>query len=90
MAVAAPHALDGPRYELFSMLAVAATHGMGVALMPPMLIEAELASGELVVACARPLRGERAYYLISPAQAQPPVLAAFARWLQDMVALAAP
>ena len=25
----APHALDGPRYELFSMLAVAATHGLG-------------------------------------------------------------
>ena len=82
MGVDAPHALDGPRYELFSMLAVAATHGMGVALIPPLLIEAELASGELVVACARPLRGERAYYLISPAQAQPPVLAAFARWLQ--------
>ena len=82
MAVDAPHALDGPRYELFSMLAVAATHGMGVALIPPLLIEAELASGELVVACARALRGERAYYLISPAQNQTPVLAAFSRWLQ--------
>ncbi len=70
------------------MLAVAATHGMGVALMPPLLIEAELASGELVVACNRPLRGERAYYLISPAQAQPPVLGAFARWLQGMAAAA--
>ena len=84
MGVDAPHALDGPRYELFSMLAVAATHGMGVALMPPLLIEAELASGELVVACNRPLRGERAYYLISPAQAQPPVLTTFAQWLQTM------
>ena len=30
------------------------------------------------------LRGERAYYLISPAQAKPPVLATFARWLQQM------
>ena len=56
--------------------------------MPPLLIEAELASGELVVACNRPLRGERAYYLISPAQAQPPVLGAFARWLQGMAAAA--
>lgn len=84
MGVEAPHALDGPRYELFSMLAVAATHGMGVALIPPLLIEAELASGELVVACARALRGERAYYLISPAQNPPPVLATFSQWLQRM------
>ena len=36
------------------------------------------------MACNRPLRGERAYYLISPAQAQPPVLATFAQWLQTM------
>lgn len=79
-----PRALDGPRYELFSMTAAAAAHGLGVALMPPMLIEAEIARGDLVVACARPLRGERGYYLISPAQPQPPVLAAFARWLQEM------
>lgn len=84
MGVDAPQALDGPRYELFSMLAEAATHGMGVALIPPLLIEAELARGELVVACARPLRGERSYYLISPAQPQPPVLAAFSAWLVAM------
>ena len=81
-AVAAPRALDGPRYELFSMLAVAAAHGLGVALIPPLLMEAELARGELVVACPQPLRGERAYYLVSPVQSQPPrVLAAFSQWL---------
>ncbi|WP_312563988.1 LysR substrate-binding domain-containing protein [Diaphorobacter sp.] len=80
----APRALEGPRYELFSMTAAAAAHGLGIALMPPMLIEAEIARGELVVACPRPLRGERGYYLVSPAQPQPPVLAAFAGWLQDM------
>ena len=51
LGVNAPRALDGPRYELFSMLAQAATLGMGVALSPPLLIEAELASGQLVVAC---------------------------------------
>jgi DNA-binding transcriptional LysR family regulator len=66
------------------MTAAAAAQGLGVALIPPMLIEAELARGDLVVACARPLRGERGYYLVSPAQPQPPVLAAFAQWLREM------
>ncbi|MDP4076583.1 LysR family transcriptional regulator [Acidovorax sp. A1169] len=83
MGVDAPHALDGPRYELFSMLAVAATCGLGVALIPPLLIEAELARGELVVACNQPLQGERGYYLVSPAHVQSPVLAAFSQWLRE-------
>ena len=83
--VDAPRAMDGPRYELFSMLAVAATQGMGVALIPPMLVEAELARGELVIASAQPLRGERGYYLITPAQQMPSaVLTAFSTWLHRM------
>jgi DNA-binding transcriptional LysR family regulator len=82
--VQAPQALDGPRYELFSMLAVAARCGMGVALIPPLLIEVELAAGQLVQACTHlPDTGNaRGYYLISPAQPQQsPVLAAFAQWI---------
>ncbi|WCM94677.1 LysR substrate-binding domain-containing protein [Acidovorax sp. NCPPB 2350] len=87
MGVHAPqHALDGPRYELFSMSAVAAAHGLGVALVPLMLTEAERARGELVPACDQPPRGGRGYYLVTPAQPQPPVVAAFAAWLQDMAA----
>ncbi len=83
--VAAPAAMEGPRYELFSMLAVAASHGLGVALMPPLLIEAELARGELVVACDQVLQGERGYYLITPVQDDPPALQAFRRWLSVLV-----
>lgn len=83
--VEAPHAMDGPRYELFSMLAVAATQSMGVALMPPMLVEAELTRGELVIAGAQPLRGERGYYLITSAQQAPSeALQAFSAWLKAM------
>jgi len=83
--VESARAMDGPRYELFSMLAVAATHGMGVALISPMLVEAELARGELVIACAQPLRGERSYYFITPAQQAPSaVLHMFSDWLQAM------
>lgn len=82
MGVAAPHALQGPRYELFSMLAVAAAQGMGVALIPRMLVEAELARGELRVACNRPLRGQRGYYLVTPdAQDERPAIGRFRDWL---------
>ncbi|WP_027016687.1 LysR substrate-binding domain-containing protein [Comamonas composti] len=92
MGVNAPRALDGMRLELFSMLAVAASQGLGVALMPPMLIEAELARGDLIIACAQPLRGNRAYYLVTPelaAEAQPaPALRIFSQWLQRKAAQA--
>jgi len=80
--VDAPRARSGPRYELFSMLAIAAAHGLGVALMPRMLIEPELARGELVIACDRPLRGERSYFLVTPAtHDERPALGHFREWL---------
>ena len=81
--VDAPQARSGPRYELFSMLATAASHGLGVALMPPMLIEDELARGDLVVACDKPLSGERNYYLVTPEQEKDrPLLTVFGAWLK--------
>lgn len=58
--------MHGPRYELFSMLAQAAIHDMGVALIPPMMIEDELASGKLVKAVDHSYLSARAYYLIYP------------------------
>ena len=85
--VAAPQALCGPRYEQFSMTAAAAAHGMGLALVPRLLIEAELARGELVVACDRPLLGERAYYLVTPERDDVrPALAVFQAWLRQAAA----
>jgi LysR family glycine cleavage system transcriptional activator len=81
--LAAPQALTGPRYEQFSMTAAAAACGMGVALVPRLLIEAELARGELVIACDRALQDQRAYYLISPERDDArPALQAFQAWLQ--------
>lgn len=79
--VDATRALAGPRYELFSMQAAAAEAGLGVALMPTLLIQEELASGRLVVACPRPLRGQRGYYLVRPGADERPALAAFKAWL---------
>ncbi|WP_119967172.1 LysR substrate-binding domain-containing protein [Simplicispira lacusdiani] len=71
----------GSRYELFLMQVAAAISGLGVALMPTLLVQAELASGELVVACPRPVRGERSYYLVQPAQPERPALSVFKEWL---------
>jgi DNA-binding transcriptional LysR family regulator len=66
------------------MLAVAATHHLGVALMPRLLIAGELARGELVVACPKALRGTRGYYLITPDLGpEPEVLTRFRTWVQQ-------
>jgi len=86
--VDAPQARGGPRYELFSMLAAAASTGLGVALMPTMLVADELARGDLVVACARPLMGERNYYLVTPERRdERATLTLFRDWLVAQVAL---
>ena len=77
----------GARYELFSMLAMAAVQGQGVVLLPRMLVEAELARGELQIVCERPLRGQRAYYLITPEAAhEKTALQQFRLWLQGEAA----
>jgi LysR family glycine cleavage system transcriptional activator len=83
MGVESPAALAGPRYELFSMTAMAAVAGLGVALVPRMLVVPELARGELVVACDNPLPGDRHYYVVVPeSRAGDPTLQAFSTWLQ--------
>jgi len=80
--VDAPRARTGPRYELFSMLAIGAAHGLGVALVPTMLVNDEIARGELMVACERPLSGQRNYYLVTPDRGEErPLLTSFCGWL---------
>ncbi|CAB1368441.1 LysR substrate-binding domain-containing protein [Denitratisoma oestradiolicum] len=82
MGVSASPVRYGPRYELFSMLTMAASCGLGVALIPKMLIEPELARGELGIACNRPLRGARGYYLVTPESGEErQALANFRAWL---------
>jgi len=79
----APRALAGPRYEVFSMSAAAAISGMGVALMPRLLVTEELASGALVEACCTPAYGDRAYYLVLPERQEgSAALRQFCDWLQ--------
>lgn len=81
--VAVPNDMAGPRMELFSMLAKAAVHGLGVALIPRLLIEDDLAAGTLRQVVPFEWISDRSYYLISPqAPTQRLALAAFSQWLQ--------
>lgn len=61
--------MTGPRYELFSMLSQAAMLAMGIALIPPFLIENELKEGWLTVPVRHPFVSDRSYYLIHPERA---------------------
>ncbi|WP_082368214.1 LysR substrate-binding domain-containing protein [Piscinibacter sakaiensis] len=75
--------MAGPRMELLSMLAEAAVHGQGIALLPPFLIGDELASGRLVPVAEAPVPSGRRYYLIVPEhKAGRPALQAFEAWLR--------
>jgi len=74
--------MTGPRYELFSMLAQAAMHDMGVALIPPFLIRRELEEGRLKVCNAHALTSNKAYHLMIPERkVESASLKAFQDWL---------
>ena len=77
-----PREMTGPRYELFSMLAQAAMHDMGLALIPPFLIQRELAEKRLVIANPQALSSIKAYSLMIPdRQVESASLRAFRDWL---------
>lgn len=76
------HSLRGPRFEQFGMIVQAVSCHLGVAILPKLLIEEELASGKLVQLFDIPIRGRNAYYLVDPeAKASSSLVSAFARWI---------
>lgn len=76
------HALRGPRFEQFTMIAQAAICDLGVALLPKLLIEDELASGKLVILFDRSIRSASSYYLVVPeTKASSMLTAAFTQWI---------
>lgn len=80
-------AVHGMLFDQFSALFEAAAAGLGVALLPDFLFEAELRSGRIVEALPLPHQGGDAYYLCWPddREAHRP-LALFRDWLLEETA----
>lgn len=77
-----PTGVPGPRFDLFSMVAEAAKAGLGVALLPELLIRDELKRGTLCALFAPEAYSEGAYYFIYPKhKAKMSGLLTFQAWL---------
>jgi LysR family transcriptional regulator, glycine cleavage system transcriptional activator len=72
----------GPGFDLGNNLIVAACSGMGAIVIQPCLIEAELATGQLVQPFAKSVSTGRGYSVCyKVASAQNPMVVAFVHWL---------
>lgn len=77
--------IPGMVFEQFSLITQAAIAGLGVALLPKLLIQNELDSEELIAILDSPLKSDSAYYFVSPIEKSnnTPVVA-FRNWLIEM------
>ncbi|MBR7746967.1 LysR substrate-binding domain-containing protein [Undibacterium baiyunense] len=75
-------AVNGARYELFTMLIEAAIAGLGVALIPRYMVKNHLDNGKLQIPIDLSLPEQTGYYLVYPEEnANLPTLQAFRSWL---------
>ncbi|WP_377842121.1 transcriptional regulator GcvA [Bosea sp. UC22_33] len=74
----------GVRFEQFEMIIQAAISGMGMAIVPRFMIEAELADGKLIAPFAPAMKSPESYYLVCPERKRDlPAVQAFRRWVLD-------
>jgi LysR family glycine cleavage system transcriptional activator len=79
--------VHGMLVDQFAVAAQAAISGLGVALLPTLLIEGELARGDLQVAIDRPMESPEQYYLAWPATRERYApLQAFRAWITEQAA----
>lgn len=79
--------VHGMMLDQFALATQAAVAGVGVALLPRFLIDAELARGELVLPIDRSVLSAEHYYLTWPSsRASHPPLITFRHWLQQQLA----
>lgn len=77
---------QGMRFEQFSSVGQACSAGLGVALMPLFLIEAELKNGDLVQALPQQVRSPSSYYVVAPiTRMEFRPIALFRSWLIEEV-----
>lgn len=80
-------AVNGARYELFTMLIEAAVAGLGVALIPHYMVKNHLDSGKLHIPIDLSLPEQTGYYLVYPEEnTNLPTLQAFRTWLLSQTA----
>jgi DNA-binding transcriptional LysR family regulator len=78
-----PRPNAGPRFEQYQMGIEAALSGLGAILMPPFLVQEELASGRLVPLHDVPVRSQWRYWLIYPkSKRSKPSVQKFRAWLR--------
>lgn len=80
------NAMQGARYEYFSLLISAACSGLGIALIPRFLIAEELEKKQLAIAYNFPFKSNDAYYLVYPEEnLSSSALKKFREWIFDEV-----
>jgi LysR family glycine cleavage system transcriptional activator len=78
--------LPGPRFELFSMVAEAAKAGLGIALLPELIVAEEIRRRNLIRLLPAEKQSDGAYYLVYPTRkATLPGLISFRNWLSDIL-----
>ncbi len=73
---------SGPRFAQYSAVIQAVASGLGIGLVPRILVLEELAKGSLAVPCGDPVTVDQGHYLCFRAdRMELPVLAAFRNWI---------
>jgi DNA-binding transcriptional LysR family regulator len=86
--IAETQTVAGPRFAQYSSLIQAAVNGLGIGLVPSILVQAELAEGSLVSPCGLPVIVDQGHYLCyRPDRLTLPGFAAFRIWLLEQGAL---
>ncbi|WP_095588158.1 LysR substrate-binding domain-containing protein [Actibacterium ureilyticum] len=77
-------AIRGPRFPHSELLISAAKSGLGLAVVPLLYVETELANNELVLPFGGPVPTADSYWLVQPEQrAEMPAAHEFALWVKD-------
>lgn len=84
--VAGTNAWAGPRFEHFYLIMQAALAGLGIALLPSMLVEDDVAAGRLVILFEDKFESKDGYCLVYPEAKRTDVkVARFRSWLLEEV-----